>query len=157
MIKKTILITCLTVIAFFSTGSTDVKADTATAAYMKSAIRALYQVDQAEVILNTNMANLQTCLKNHASEMEIAFAQASVNDATNLLNTLNTMVTRDCTMIEIAPAGVINPPSFAVNTMTAQGAWHDYFYRIKAYQSGVYPFPTNKKTYSVVYTPFCMY
>ena len=135
MIKKAILITCLTVIAFFVTGSTDVKADTATAAYMTSAIRALYQVDQAEVILNTNMAN----------------------DATNLLNTLNTMVTRDCTMIEIAPAGVINPPSFAVNTMTAQGAWHDYFYRIKAYQSGVYPFPTNKKTYSVVYTPFCMH
>ncbi len=143
--------------AFLSLGSISVKADTATANNMVPLLRAMYQVDYAEAILQNNLNTLKTCRANKASESQIAIAQAAVTDATNLLNTLNVMVSRDAALIGAAPAGVVNPSTFAVNSMSVQGAWNDYFTKAKVNHVMIFPTLKGKLNHSKIYTPFCMY
>ncbi len=126
-------------ISFVLIGSHPVKADQATAANMQSVLRSMYNVDQAEAILNNKKAVLAACKAGKASAIEIAVAQSAVNDAVNLLNTLNAMIARDTTLIQAAPAGVVNPPTLAVNSLTAQGAWNDFINREKVNHVIVFP------------------
>ena len=156
MLKKITLMTAL-FIGFFMTGSIWAKADTATANNMIPMLRAMYQVDYAEAILQNNLNTLNTCRANKASDIEIAIAQGAVTDATNLLGTLNGMIARDVKLISAAPAGVVNTPTLAVNNMTAQGAWSDYFTKAKVNHLMIFPTLHGKKNYSKTYTPFCMY
>ena len=126
MIKRKIVIACLSFFAFFMLGSVPARADAATAADFMPVLRAMYRVDDAQAILSCKVAALDACRRNNASACQIAMAQAAVNDATNLLNTLNTMIARDTIIITAAPAGVVNTPSFATNSLAAQGAWYDF-------------------------------
>ena len=155
--KKILLASCLNIIGFITVGTACVKADTVTANNMIPMLRAMYQVDYAEAILQNNLNTLNTCRANKASDLEIAIAQGSVTDAKNLLATLNAMISRDVTLISVAPAGIVNTPTLAVNNMTAQGAWSDYFTKAKTNHLMIFPSLQGKKTYSRIYTPFCMY
>ena len=155
--KKILLASCLNIIGFITVGTASVKADTVTANNMIPMLRAMYQVDYAEAILQNNLNTLNTCRANKASDLEIAIAQGSVTDAKNLLATLNAMISRDVTLISAAPAGIVNTPTLAVNNMTAQGAWSDYFTKAKTNHLMIFPSLQGKKTYSRIYTPFCMY
>ena len=157
MLKKIIISVCFIFGGFFVAGSVSVKADTVTANNMIPILHAMYQVDYAEAILQNNLNTLNTCRANKASDLEIAIAQAAVTDANNLLGTLNGMISRDVTLISAAPAGVVNTPTLAVNNMTAQGAWSDYFTKAKVNHVMIFPTLQQKKTYSRIYTPFCLY
>lgn len=159
MTKKTIVLAALTATAFLVFGSTPVKADTVTAKNMTPTLRAMYQVDLAESILKEKVAALKACRKNHASSYEIALAQNAVNDATNLVNTLNTMVARDTTLISLTPAGVVNPPTFATNSLAAQGAWSDFIKLEKINHAMAFPIsriPTAAEV-SLACKPFSMF
>ena len=159
MTNSKLLFACLAFAGFLAFGSISVKADTTTAAYMTPVLRAMYHVDEAEAILNNKVAALEACRKNNASDFEMALAQAAVNDATNLLNTLNVLIVRDTTIISYAPAGVVNPPSFATNSLTAQGAWNDFIYREKVNHVMVFPssrIPTAAEI-AIASKPFSMY
>ncbi|MCR5473916.1 MAG: hypothetical protein K6F28_01800 [Lachnospiraceae bacterium] len=127
MLKKMILVTCLMLITVLAAGSVPARADTATAKAMIPTFRAMYHVDEAEAILGQKKAVLAACKRNKASACEIGLAQLEVNYANNLLNTLNTMITRNTIMIEAAPPGVVNTPSFGANSMAANHAWITYF------------------------------
>ncbi len=159
MLKQKIYAGLMVVLASMFVAAVPVKADTATANAMVPVLRAMYQVDQAEAILESNKEMLRSCRANNANAYQKAVAQAAVTDATNLLNSLNTMIARDTTLIQAAPAGVVNAPTFAVNSMNARGAWYDYYNKLKLDQAGIFPVVINKKSGSVprVYTPFCMY
>lgn len=159
MIKRKIIFACLTVLTFLTFGTVSVKADPATAANMMPVLRTMYHVEEAEAILNDKVAALGACKKNNASAFEIARAQAAVNDATNLLNTLNTMIVRDTIIIEAAPAGVVNPPSFATNSFAAVGAWNDFIYKEKAGHVMIFPQAPTPSAAQVAFAsiPFSMY
>ena len=139
MIKRKLLLALMTLITFLELGSVYAKADPATAQNMIPVLWAMYHVDEAEAILNTKKEALAACRKNKAGAVETAAAQAAVNDAVNLVNTLNAMITRDTIIITAAPSGVVNPPSFATNSFAAQGAWNDYLYREKTGHVMVFP------------------
>lgn len=158
MIKK-LLCVLFTFLAFSALGSVPVKADSATANNMLPVLRAMYHVDEAEAILNVKVAALNACRKNKVSAMETAVAQAAVNDATNLLNTLNAMIASDTIIIKAAPAGVVNPPSFAVNSLAAEGAWHDFWVRENAGHVMIFPQAAVPSAAEVAFasTPFQMY
>jgi len=125
------LIAGLAFASFLTLGSVSAKADTATAASLVPILRTMYHVDLAESIVNDKNAVLKSCYANNASEYEKALAQSAVNSATNLLNTLNVLIARDTALTEPAPPGVVNPATFATNSLMAQQAWNDYLYREK--------------------------
>ena len=159
MTKTKSLLAVVTFGMFLSLGCLSVKADTATATNMIPTLRAMYRVNEAEVILNNKVAALKACRRNKASDYEIALAQAAVTDAKNLLNTLNGLISRDITMIKLAPAGVVNPPTFATNSLSAQGAWNDFIYKEKCNHVMVFPssrVPTAAEL-ALAAKPFSMY
>ncbi len=159
MIKRNILISFFTVLTFLSLGSLTVKADQATAATMQPVLRAMYHVDEAEAILRDKKAALAACRKANAPALQMAAARAAVNDASNLLNALNAMIASDTIIINAAPPGVVNPPSFAVNSLTAQGAWHDFWVREAAGHVMIFPaaaVPSAAEMETAI-QPFCMY
>ena len=122
------IIACLLILTTaFASGAIPVKADTATANDMRQVFRAMYRVDEAEAILKQNKEILRQYKKTHATAYELAMAQASVNNASNLVNTLNTMVERNTILVKAAPPGVINPPSYGANSLFVQKAWSDYY------------------------------
>ena len=131
MTKIRLLLACLTFGAFITLGSVPVKADTVTATNMIPILRAMYHVDMAESVLNDKIAALNACRANNAPEYEKALAQAAVMDATNLVNTLNVLIVRDTALIEPAPPGVVNPATFATNSLAAQQAWNDFMNKEK--------------------------
>ena len=159
MIKRKILFACLTVLSFLMLGSVSVKADAATAKNMVPILRAMYNVDAAETIRNDKIAALKACKKRKASAFEIATAQAAVTDATNLLNTLNGLIARDTAIINAAPAGVVNPASFATNSLAAQGEWNDYFYKEKTGHVLIFPTASvpSQSELTLACKPFSMY
>ncbi len=159
MLKRLILVSSLMFIAALSFKVSDVKADTVTATYFTPTLQVMYGVDQAQLIVNNNARALKLLKANKASQAEIIRAQALLNDSQSLLNTLNALVARDAALISVAPAGKVNPPTFAVNSLSAQGAWHEYSYKAAALAAGVYPIlPTTKpSSKATVYGPFCMY
>ena len=106
------------------------RADEVTAANMVPAFRLMYNVDGAETILREKK-NILAMYKKGGTEAEKALAQAAVNDASNLLNTLNGLIARNTELIKAAPAGVVNPSTYAVNSMYAQNAWCEYVNKIK--------------------------
>ena len=119
---------CILILAAATaTGAVPVKADTATANDMRQVFRTMYHVDEAEAILKQNKETYRQYKKTHATADEIAMAQALVNNASNLVNTLNTMVERNTILVKAAPPGVINPPSYGANSLFAQKAWNDYY------------------------------
>lgn len=107
-----------------------VKADEVTASNMVPVFRLMYNVDGAEAILEQNKNNLKMYRKS-GTDMEKAMAQAAVNDATNLVNTLNVLIAKNTELIRVAPPGAVNPSTYAVNSMYAQTAWCDYVNKIK--------------------------
>ena len=107
-----------------------VKADEVTASNMVPVFRLMYNVDGAETILAQNKDILKMYRKS-GTAAEKAMAQAAVNDATNLVNTLNVLIAKNTELIKAAPAGDVNPATYAVNTMYAQTAWCDYVNKIK--------------------------
>lgn len=127
--KKILMIICLTFAVSLSSAAVPVKADTVTADNMIPVFRCMYHVDMAEAILQNSKNTLDQCIAGNAPACEIAAAQAAVINATNLLNTLNTMIARNTIMIKAAPPGVINPPSYSTNSLFAQAAWRDYMLR----------------------------
>ncbi len=154
-----IMFACLSFGAFLVLGSVSVKADTATANTMIPILRTMYNVDGAEIILNNKIAALNACRANKASAQEIALAKAAVTDAKNLLNTLNALISRDVLLITKAPAGVVNPPTFATNSLAARGAWNDYVYKEKTNHVLVFPssrVPTSAEL-ALASKPFSMY
>ena len=159
MIKRKILFACLTVLSFLMLGSVSVKADAATAKNMLPILRAMYHVDEAEAVLNDKVAVLRSCKKSKASDMETAVAQAAVADATNLLNTLNGLIARDTNIITLSPAGVVNPQSFATNSLAAQGAWNDFIYKEKTGHVLIFPAASVPKQSELTLAckPFSMY
>ena len=138
MSKIKMLISCLTFATTLLLICIPAKADNATADNMMPYLRTMYNVDGAKLILQNKQAILQECKKAHAPAEQIALAQAAVNDANNLLNTLNTMIARDMIIIQAAPAGVVNSPSLATNSLMAQGAWNDFVNREKAGHAMLY-------------------
>ena len=159
MMKRKIILTILTAVTFSALVSVPVKADTTTATNMLPILRAMYHVDEAEAIVNEKTAALAACRANNASAFEMATAQAAVNDATNLLNTLNTMIARDTVIIQAAPPGVVNPPSFATNSLAASGAWNDFMYKEKTGHVMVFPSSPVPSAYELTLAakPFTMY
>ena len=107
-----------------------VKADEVTASTMVPIFRLMYNVDGAETILAQNKSILANYRKS-GTAAEKAMAQAAVNDATNLVNTLNVLIAKNTELIKIAPPGAVNPSTYAVNNMYAQTAWCDYVNKIK--------------------------
>ncbi len=107
-----------------------VKADEVTAANMVPTFRLMYNVDGAELILQEKK-NILAMYKKNGTEAERNLAQAAVNDATNLVNTLNVLIARNTELIRVAPPGAVNPSTYAVNSMYAQTAWCDYVNKIK--------------------------
>ena len=107
-----------------------VKADEVTASNMVPVFRLMYNVDGAETILAQNKDILKMYRKS-GTAAEKAMAQAAVNDATNLVNTLNVLIAKNTEIIRVAPPGVVNPSTYAVNSMYAQTAWCDYVNKIK--------------------------
>lgn len=159
MIKRTVLVACLMITAFFAASAVPVKADTTTAKNMIPVLRMMYHVDEAEVILQNKVAELSAARKSKAPDYQIAMAQVAVNDATNLVNTLNLMVSRDATLVQAAPAGVVNTPSFGVNSLMAQGAWNDFIYKERTGHVIMFPVsrvPTSAEV-SRASKPFGMY
>ena len=120
----------LMIIASFVFCAVPVKADDVTAANMVPTFRLMYNVDQAEAILKQKKDELKIYRKS-GTDAEKALAQAAVNDATNLVNTLNGLIARNTQLIQAAPPGTVNPSTYAVNSMYAQTAWCDYFNKIK--------------------------
>ncbi len=106
------------------------RADEVTAANMVPAFRLMYNVDGAETILREKK-NILAMYKKGGTEAEKALAQSAVNDAANLVNTLNGLIARNTELIRLAPAGDVNPSTYAVNSMYAQTAWCDYVNKIK--------------------------
>ena len=157
MRKIIVLITL--VFVFCGLKSMPVLADTATANNMLPVLRAMYHVDEAEAILRDNKNILNECRKNKASAYDTALAQAAVTDASNLLNTLNALIARDTLIISAAPAGVVNPPSFATNSLAAQGAWSDYFTKARAGHALIWPAGQIPGSYAtaIAIRPFSMY
>ena len=139
MNKKITLFAFIATLAFMAFKTVPVKADTVTAKNMVPVLRAMYNVDQAESILRDKKAAFKACRKNKVSALEMALAQAAVTDATNLVNTLNGLVARDTDLIKAAPANVVNPSTFATNSLAAQGAWNDFIYRERAGHALVIP------------------
>ena len=127
---KKIIAFCLIFLSCASLNMSSVKADEVTAANMVPTFRLMYNVDGAEAILAENKKALKMCRKS-GTATEKALAQAAVNDATNLVNTLNGLIARNTELIKAAPAGAVNPSTYAVNTMYAQTAWCDYINKIK--------------------------
>ena len=121
---------CLTFLSCAALTAGPVKADAVTASNMVPTFRLMYNVDQAEAILKENKKILKNSRKG-GNAAEIALAQAAVTDATNLVNTLNVLIARNTELIKAAPPGVINPATYAVNSMYAQTAWCDYINKIK--------------------------
>ncbi|MCR5686875.1 MAG: hypothetical protein K6G58_02440 [Lachnospiraceae bacterium] len=158
MIKKMILVTLMTFTACIAC-TTPAKADAKTAAAFMPTMRAMYHIDEAEAVLAAKKAALSSYRKNHASAGELALAQAAVDDASNLVSTLNVLLARDSIILKAAPAGVINPPSFAVNSLEAQGAWNNYLTHeltghVLIYPAGPLPNPIDTAR---ACSPFCMY
>ncbi len=127
---KKILTLCFIAFAFAALASTPVKADAVTAQNMVPTFRLMYNVDGAEQILQEKKNILKMYKKSGTPEQK-ALAQAAVNDATNLLNTLNVLIAKNTELIKAAPAGVVNPGTFAANSIFAQNAWCDYVNKIK--------------------------
>lgn len=154
-----IMFAFLTFGAVLALGSVSARADAATAATMVPILRTMYNVEGAEIILSNKTAALNTLRKNKASAQEIANAKAAVTDAKNLLNTLNGLISRDITIIQKAPAGVVNPPSFATNSLAARGAWNDFVFKEKTNHTLVFPssrVPTSAEL-NLASQPFSMY
>lgn len=152
-----ITISLLTLLACAAFISIPVKADTATANAQIPIFRLMYHADEAEAIVANNKSILSDCRKNKASAAEITLAQTAVNDAQNLLNTINTMIERNRILIAAAPAGVVNPSSFAVNSLSVQGAWNDYYTRAKVGHALIWPTGPKAKANPLACSPFCMY
>ena len=127
---RKIITFCLILLSLTALKTSPVKADEVTAANMVPTFRLMYNVDGAEAILQQNKNILNMYRKSGTAE-EKAMAQAAVNDATNLVNTLNGLIARNTELIRVAPAGAVNPATYAVNTMYAQTAWCDYVNKIK--------------------------
>ena len=136
MFKKALLAGIATIM-IFAVKPVNVMADEATADSMIPTLRMLYHVDAAEQNLLLKKDALNNCIISNASVYETAKAQAEVNAAANLLNSLNVMIARDMNIIGAAPAGVVNPPSFAINNLLAQNAWYD---AISLQKSQIYPY-----------------
>ena len=154
-----IMFAFLTFGAVLAFGSVSARADAATAQTMVPILRTMYNVEGAEIILSNKTAALNSLRKNKASAQEIANAKAAVTDAKNLLNTLNGLISRDITIIQKAPASVVNPPSFATNSLAARGAWNDYVYKEKTNHTLVFPssrVPTSAEL-NLASQPFSMY
>ena len=159
MTKAKLMLAFITALTFISFGSVSARADTATAQTMVPILRTMYNVEGAEIILSNKTAALNSLRKNKASAQEIANAKAAVTDAKNLLKTLNALISRDITIIQKAPAGVVNPPSFATNSLAARGAWNDYVYKEKTNHTLVFPssrVPTSAEL-NLASQPFSMY
>ncbi len=127
---KKIIAFCLTLLSCALLSVSTVKADEVTAANMVPTFRLMYNVAGAEQILQEKK-NILAMYKKSGIAAEKALAQAAVNDASNLVNTLNGLIARNTELIKLAPAGEINPATYAVNTMYAQTAWADYVNKIK--------------------------
>ena len=128
MTKKSII--CLIFLSCAALYISPVKADEVTASNMVPVFRLMYNVDGAETILAQNKSILANYRKS-GTAAEKAMAQAAVNDATNLVNTLNVLIAKNTELIKIAPPGAVNPSTYAVNSMYAQTAWCDYINKVK--------------------------
>ncbi len=127
---RKIISICLIVLSCVAVNTCIVRADEVTAANMVPAFRLMYNVDGAETILQEKK-NILAMYKKSGTAAEKAMAQAAVNDAANLVNTLNGLIARNTELIRLAPAGAVNPSTYAVNSMYAQTAWCDYVNKIK--------------------------
>ncbi|MBO4266884.1 MAG: hypothetical protein J5910_06800 [Lachnospiraceae bacterium] len=121
---------CLIIMLFVAMGTRTVSADEVTADNMVPVFRLMYNVDGAEMILREKK-NALNMYRENGTDIEKAMAQAAVNDAANLVNTLNVLIARNTELIAAAPAGAVNPATYAVNSMYAQTAWCDYVNKIK--------------------------
>ncbi|MCR5672444.1 MAG: hypothetical protein K6F87_01865 [Lachnospiraceae bacterium] len=127
---RKVIVFCLIFLSCAALKANPVKADEATAANMVPTFRLMYNVDGAEALLLQNKNILSMYRKNGTAE-EKAMAQAAVNYAADLVNTLNGLIARNTELIRVAPAGTVNPSTYAVNSMYAQTAWCDYVNKIK--------------------------
>ena len=137
MSNRKIVIAGLIAVAAFMLGAAPVRADMITATNQIPVLKALYHVNDAEVNLNNKMKVLNALLASGAGARDVAMAQAEVNEACLVLNTLNTLVAHDTMLIGALPASTPCGPSCYTQALTAQAAWYDYINKAKTNQAAL--------------------
>ncbi len=137
MIRKTMYVLVTVLLSYMTVCAIPVKADMVTATNQIPTLKALYHVNDAEANLNSKVAALNSLLAKGAAACDVAQAQAEVNEATIVLNTLNTMVANETMITAALPAPGVCSQSCAANALNAQAAWYDYINKAKATQASL--------------------
>ena len=137
MLKRKVLILGVTAAISLISAAIPVKADMVTASNMIPQLNAQYHVNEAEANLKNKIDTLIAYQNAHAGAYDIARAQAEVNAASLVLNSLNTMVANDTMLIAAMPAPVDCGQLYQSQALLAQATWTDYINRAKADQAAL--------------------